>query len=134
MTAKIVPFPVNSKQDCTEVEKIIRRWLQELPADLEFSDCVTTRMMSFISDYATRTFEPTFNLAAPAHMSESEAEALLRSIEKGVNNAACQVQEMINKIIIERFFLEVEMQKIRSSSRKPRKVAMITKQCRFQPL
>jgi len=134
LAAKIVPFPVNSEQDCTEVEKLIRRWLQELPASPELSDCVTARMMSFITTYANKVFEPTFNLAVPAHMTEGEAEALLRSIEKGVDNTAFQIQEMINKIIIERFFLEVEMQETRPIAHKPCKVAVITEGRRFQPL
>ena len=122
MTARIVPFPANAGQDRDEVEILLRKWLAELSPDSRFVNGVTERMLSFINNYASKTFEPAFNLAAPANMSEQEAAALLQSIEQGVGQSAREVQEMINRIIVERFLLEVELYNMRNNKTRPQKL------------
>ncbi len=114
MTAKVIPFPKKPGQNLTEIERLMRKWLAEISENKDLIEYVTNRMMIFIKKYASQSFEPTFNLPVPPNFSKEEAEALLRSIEKGVDDTAGQVQEMINKIIIERFFLEIEIYESRN--------------------
>ena len=109
MAAKVIPFPKTSGPDLNEIEKLIRLWLTEMSESRDFVDTIAARMMTFIDAYASKTFEPIFNLAAPPHLSAEERHSLLVSIETGVDNTAVQVQEMVNRIIVERLFLEVEI-------------------------
>jgi hypothetical protein len=111
LTAKIIPFPKKPEPKLTEIENLIRRWLAAMSADHDLTGYVVNRMLFFIDKYASGSFEPVFNLPAPPNLSKTEAEALVLSIQKGVDNTANQVHEMINKIIIERFFLEIEIYK-----------------------
>lgn len=109
MEAKIIPFPDKFKPNLAEIEKIIRGWLLDISAEPEFIDTVTVRMMSFINDYTNKWFEPVFNLAVPPTLTPEEKKALAASIDAGVVETAIEIQEMIHKIIVERFFLEVEI-------------------------
>lgn len=116
MSASIIPFPRKPDQNAAELEKIMRRWLDELSTDSELIETVVTRMLTFIEQYACKPFEPVFDLPVPRDLSQAETEALLEAIEKGTDAMARQVQQMINEIIIERFFLEVEIYKTRNSA------------------
>lgn len=109
MTAKVIPFPQRSEPNLTEIEKLIRQWLAEMSSNNELIEHVAGRMMDFIDKYTNKTFEPTFNLAVPPNLTEAEVKALLASIEKGADNTADQVHRMINEIIVERFFLEIDL-------------------------
>lgn len=115
MSASIIPFPRKPAQNAVELEKIMRRWLAELSTDPDLIETVVTRMLTFIEQYASKPFEPVFDLPVPRDLSQEETEALLEAIEKGTDAMARQVQQMINEIIIERFFLEVEIYKTRNS-------------------
>lgn len=109
MIASVIPFPKKAEPDLSEVEKLIRKWLTEMAASGDEIEYVVERMMFFIDNYASKTFEPTFDLPIPPSFSKEQAEAMLKSIEKGVDTTAQEVQEMINRIIIERLFLEMEI-------------------------
>lgn len=109
MAAKIIAFPDKSVPSATEIENVIREWLLHLSEDQEFIDTVAERMMNFIMNYTDKWVEPTFDLVVPATLSHEDRKTLLESIEKGVDDTARQVQEMVNRIIIERFFLEVDI-------------------------
>ncbi|MBP2662192.1 MAG: hypothetical protein H6Q71_140 [Firmicutes bacterium] len=117
MAAKVIPFPTQSEPNLTEIEILIREWLFNISEEHDFIEHVATRMMSFISNYANKWFEPTFNLAVPPTLTLEERKTLVVSIETGVDDTAKQVQEMVNKIIVERFFLEVEMYESREKSK-----------------
>ena len=113
----MIPFPTQSEPNLTEIEILIREWLFNISEEHDFIEHVATRMMSFISNYANKWFEPTFNLAVPPTLTLEERKTLVVSIETGVDDTAKQVQEMVNKIIVERFFLEVEMYESREKSK-----------------
>jgi len=117
LAAKVIPFPTQSEPNLTEIEILIREWLFNISEEHDFIEHVATRMMSFISNYANKWFEPTFNLAVPPTLTLEERKTLVVSIETGVDDTAKQVQEMVNKIIVERFFLEVEMYESREKSK-----------------
>lgn len=119
MAAKVIPLPQKDDYNVNDVENLIRKWLAELSTDEALIETVTNRMVLFIDTYANTWFEPVFNLPVPAHFSQEEAEAILASIEKGMDHTASQVQTMINKIIVERFFLEIELYETRNGLRKP---------------
>lgn len=120
MAASVIPFPQTPGQDLPEIENLIRNCLVEISANHDLIESVTGRMMDFIEKYASQSFEPTFNLPVPPGFSKEDAEALRCSIEKGVDNTAEQVQEMINKIVMERFLLEIEIYENRAKAGKPR--------------
>lgn len=109
MAAKVIPFPQKSEMNLTEIERLFRKWLSEISGNPDLIEHVTKRMLAFVDKYTNKWFEPTFNLPVPPHFTQEEANALLVSIEKGVDNTANQVHEMINRIIVERFFLEIEI-------------------------
>ncbi|QJW45450.1 hypothetical protein HA075_06260 [bacterium BFN5] len=109
MAAKVVPFPQRTGYSITEVEALIRKWLAELSANEDLIETVTTRMVAFIDHYANSWFEPTFDLPVPTNFSQAEAQAMLTAIENGMDHTARQVQMMMNRIIIERFFLEIDL-------------------------
>jgi len=115
MAASVVLFPAKSEH--TEIDRLIRRYLGELSADTELRDSVAARMKIYIDRFANKTFEPIFDLAVPANMSHQETQALLRSIERGVDAAGEQYEKMICEIIIERLFFEVEMFEYRKKKR-----------------
>lgn len=117
MAATIVPFPARSGQ--TEVMERIRRYLAEISSDRELIDAVAAKMELFIDRYADKDFEPVFDLAVPAGISPREAQALLRSVEKGVDAAVEQFDRMISEIIVERMFLEIELYEQRKKERGP---------------
>lgn len=105
--ATIVTLPVKREQE--DVDSHIRRYLAAMSADAELIDTVARRMKTFIDRFASHTFMPVFDLAVPPGMTQQQAEALMRSIEKGVDAAAEQVERALCEIIIERLFLEVEI-------------------------
>ena len=109
MTAKIIPFPAQVENPWEEVDKHIRAYLAEITADKVFIDYVGNRMSYFIDKYASKSFEPTFNLVVPPNLSREQSDALLLSIDKGVQDTAEQVLDMVRKIIIERLHLEIEL-------------------------
>lgn len=113
MAAKVFPFPDKYEPNLTEIEKLIREWLRNVSDERNFIDTVAARMMSFIQNYANKWFEPSFNLSVPSTLTFEERKALVASIETGVDETAKQVQEMINRIIIERFLLEIEIYETR---------------------
>lgn len=108
MAAEIIPFPDKSEPNLTEIEKVIRQWLLQLSDEPDFIETIAGRMMSFIANYTDKWVEPTFDLVVPPSLSLEDRRNLLISVEKGVDDLAGQVQEMVNRIIIERFFFEVE--------------------------
>ncbi len=112
MAARIVPFPAQPAHN--EVDSRIRLCLSEMSSDEALIDAVATRMKFFIDRFACKTFRPVFDLVVPAGMTKDDAQALMRSIEKGVDAAAEQVEKRICEIIIERLFLEVEIYKNRA--------------------
>lgn len=116
MSASIIPFPKKPDQNLIELEKIMRRWLAELSTDPDLIETVVKRMLTFIEQYASKSFEPVFDLPVPRNLSQEETELLLGAIEKGTDAMAQQVHQMINEIIIERFFLEVEIYKTRNDT------------------
>ncbi|GBG55729.1 hypothetical protein SPFL3102_03046 [Sporomusaceae bacterium FL31] len=118
MAAKVVLFPQKNGYNVTEVEGLIRKWLAELSANEDLIETVTTRMVRFIDTYANSWFEPIFDLPVPTNFSQNEAEAILAAIEKGMDHTASQVQMMMNKIIVERFFLEIDLYENRNNSKK----------------
>lgn len=120
MAAEVIPFPQKSEFNLTEIEQFFRKWLSELSGDSELIEHVTARMMAFVDKYTNKWFEPTFNLAVPSHLTQEEVQKLLTTIEKGVDDSANQVHEMINRIIVERFFLEVEIYENLRSQKKQR--------------
>jgi type IV pilus biogenesis protein CpaD/CtpE len=107
LAAKIVTFPKQAA--IGEVDSRIRRYLSEASADAALTEAVAARMKIFIDRYACKTFRPVFDLVVPAGMTKEETQALVRSIENGVDAAAEQVEKMICEIIVERLFLEVEI-------------------------
>lgn len=113
MPAKVIPFPDKSEPNLSNIETLIREWLFNVSDDPDFIERVAVRMMSFINNYANKWFEPTFNLLVPPTLTLAERKALWTSIETGVDDTAKQVQEMINRIIVERFFLEIEIDESR---------------------
>ncbi len=115
MAASIVPFPSRSGQ--TEVMERIRRYLAELSPDQELIDTVAAKMKLFVDRYADKDFTPVFDLAVPANISPREAQALLRSVEKGVDAAVGQFDRMICEIIVERMLLEIELYEQRKKER-----------------
>lgn len=120
MAAKVIPFPQKSEFNLTEIEQFFRKWLSEISGDSELIEHVTARMMAFADKYTNKWFEPTFNLAVPSHLTQEEVQKLLATIERGVDDSANQVHEMINRIIVERFFLEVEIYENLRSQKKQR--------------
>jgi len=113
LTAKLVFFstPIQTERPWEEVDRHIRAYLTELAADRDFTDYVGNRMKIFVEKYASKSFEPAFNLIVPPNLSREQADALLVSIDKGVQGTAEEVQDMISKIIIERLQLEIEIYK-----------------------
>jgi len=109
LTTKIVPFPTKNENPWEEVDRLIRAYLAEISADSYFINYVGNRMKDFIETYASKSFEPTFNLVVPPNLSQEQANALLLSIDKGVQDTAEEVQDMMRKIIIERLHLEIEI-------------------------
>ncbi|CQR72824.1 hypothetical protein SOV_02090 [Sporomusa ovata DSM 2662] len=109
MAAQVILFPAKSEPNLTEIEKLIREWLFNVSEDQDFIETVASRMISFINNYTNKWFEPTFNLVVPSTLTLEERKGLWVSIEAGVDETAKEVQEMINKIIVERFFLEIEI-------------------------
>lgn len=109
MATKIIPFPTRTESPWDELDRYIRIYLAEIIADNDFINYVGNRMRDFIEQYASKSFEPTFNLIVPPNLSHEQADALLSSIDKGVQDTAEEVQDMIKKIIIERLHLEIEL-------------------------
>ncbi|AIF53438.1 hypothetical protein [Pelosinus sp. UFO1] len=109
MNAKIIPFPEQVETPLEEIDRQIRTCLAEIKADRDFIDYVATRMKYFIENYASTYFQMNFNLIVPPNLSPEQAEALVFSIEKGVQDNAKELQDMIRKIIMERLHLEIEL-------------------------
>lgn len=109
MAAKVIPMPQKAGYQSNEVEALLRKWLTEMSTDQGLIDTVAARMTEYIDAYANVWFEPVFHVPVPTHFSNVEAEAVLASIQQGVNRTAEQVQLMINQIILERFFLEIAL-------------------------
>lgn len=109
MTAKIIPFPTKPQTPWEEVDIHIRAYLAEITSDKDFINDIANRMKHFIEKYASKSFDPTFNLIVPPNMSSEQAEALLVSIDKGVQETAEDVQDMVRKIIVERLHREIEI-------------------------
>jgi hypothetical protein len=117
VAATIIPFPKKQGQDLAQVELLIRKWLSKLSNNDELTEWVVERMLIYVDHYGNRLFEPAFDLPVPANFSQEEAEAMLGAIEKGIDDIAVQVQEMVSKIIIERLFLEIELYESRQSEK-----------------
>jgi len=111
LTAKIVffPAPKQIENSWEEVNTHIRAYLMEIEANQDFINFVGNRMKDFVEKYASKSFEPHFNLTVPPNLSQEQADALLISIDKGIQDTAEEVQDMISKIIIERLQLEIEI-------------------------
>ena len=117
MAASVILFPKKPEPNLSEVEKLIRKWLTKMSASSDATEHIVERMVFFIDKYASKTFEPTFDLPVPPNLSKGQAEALLSAIEKGIDTTALEVEEMINRIIIERFYLEMEIYENRNYPR-----------------
>jgi len=111
LTAKIIPFPtpIQTESPWEELDRYIREYLGEIAVDNDFINNVGKRMRIFIEKYASKSFEPTFNLVVPPNLSLEQADALLLSIDKGVQDTAEEMQDMVRNIIIERLHLEIEI-------------------------
>jgi hypothetical protein len=105
MAAKVIAFPGKTGPKATEIEEVVRQWLLQLSGEQDFIDTIAERMMNFITNYTDQWVEPTFDLVVPATLLLEDRKALLASVEKGIDDTAGQVQEMINRIIIVDFFL-----------------------------
>ena len=116
MTAKIITFPKDSEQIGDKFDRLVRVYLTEMTADSDLVDYVGDRMKTFVEKYANICFEPTLNLELPPNMSQEQVEALFSSVEEGVQNHITQVQEMVNNIIFERLYLEVQIYKTLTKS------------------
>jgi hypothetical protein len=108
LAAKLIPFPCKTGYPRDELEGLLRSWLSELSGNQELIDAVTSRMIKFVDTYANVWFEPVFDLPVPAGLTQQQADAMRAAIQKGVDETAMQVQNMVNKIIVERFFLEID--------------------------
>lgn len=108
MTAKIIPFPIQAGPNLAEVEKKIRVCLGALSDDGAMVEHVSGRIMAFIEKYTCKTFEPYFNLPLRP-MPEEQTKAFMKALDEGVDTIATQVCDMVNQIIMERLFLEVEI-------------------------
>lgn len=111
MAAKVFPFPVQKQQTVEGINQLIRAYLGEMTTDTELVNYVSERMKDFVETYASRTFNPNFDLALPPGTSPQQVQALLESIDQGFQNIAGQIHEMITKLIFERLYLEVEIYK-----------------------
>lgn len=114
--ANIVPFPGKTKKNVNPVADMIIKYLAAISNDCAMIAEVSAQMNTFVETYADIWFEPTFDLELPAAMTKKETAALLLSIEKGVDRAAEQVNEIISKIVIERLLLEVQIYEDRQSA------------------
>jgi hypothetical protein len=106
--AKIIPFPDKSGPNLAEVEKRIKGSLYALGSDDDMVEYVSGRVMAFIEKYTCKTFEPRFSLPLRP-MPEEQTRSFMQALEAGVDAIAEQVYDMVNKIIMERLFLEVEI-------------------------
>ncbi len=109
MSTKIIPFPTQVESPLEELDRHIRTYLAEITVDRDFINCIANRMRFFIENYATKSFQGNFNLIVPPNLSREQADALVLSIEEGVQKNAKEVQEMVRKIIMERLHLEIEI-------------------------
>ncbi|MDR3561600.1 MAG: hypothetical protein P4N59_09220 [Negativicutes bacterium] len=108
MTAKIIPFPTQTEVSLTTIDKKLRVYLAELTGDNQLVEHVAERMKTFIKKYTYKTFSPEFDLPLPP-LSPAQTKTFSQALERGVQNVVIQVQDMINQIIFERLFLEVEI-------------------------
>lgn len=115
MITKIIPFPSPKENPGEKIDEYIRLYLAETFPDKDFINYVGNRMKDFVEQYASHSFEPTFELIVPLNLSLQEADALLSSIDKGVQSTAEEVQGMITKIILERLHLEIELYTIKKN-------------------
>ena len=117
LTAKIIPFPtpVPIESPWEEVDGHIRAYLAEIKSDIFFIDYVANRMKDFIDKYASKSFEPIFNLIVPPNLSREQADALLLSVDKGMQGTIEEVQDMVRKIIVERLHLEIQVYESRKA-------------------
>jgi len=111
MTAKIIAFSKEREQIPEKFDRLLRVYLTEMTTDSILVDYVGNRMKTFVEKYANIWFEPTLNLDVPPNMSQEQIDALLSSIEVGIQKHAIQVQEMVSNIIFERLYLEIEIYK-----------------------
>lgn len=107
--ASIIPFPKQTESPDEEINRHIQDYLAEITPDKDFINYISHRMKNFIEKYTCKTFEPTLNLVVPANLSRVEADALVRSIDKGVQDTVEEMQAMVRQIIIERLHLEIEV-------------------------
>lgn len=108
MTAKVIPFPIQAGPNSAEVANRIRACLRALSDDGDMVEHIVGRIMAFIEKYTCKTIEPYFNLPLRP-MSEEETKVFLTALDDGVETIATQVCDMVNQIIMERLFLEVEI-------------------------
>lgn len=108
MSAQVILFPKRSESKVTEIELLIRGWLAQVTADDQLHEYVVDRMKTFLEQYVNKSFEPVFNLPALPNCSTEEMENVIGAINAGVDNAVQEINIMVNKIIVERFFLEIE--------------------------
>ena len=109
MAAKVIPFPKQIESPGEELDRHIRAYLAEMDTDKEFINHVSQRMKSFIEQYASKSFEPTLNLVVPPNLSREQADALVVSIDTGIQNTIEDIQDMMRKIVLERLHLEIEI-------------------------
>lgn len=127
MPAKVILFPSPNQQTLDEIDWRIRACLAAMELDENLINHVSGRMKNYIAKYASVTFDCNFNLAVPINMSEKEKNALLHSVDTGITATAAQVQEMVNKIIMERILLEIEIYEDRESQKKGSKAVLFRK-------
>lgn len=111
MPADIVVLQKKPRCGADSLDGSIRKYLQAVSEDPGLVESVAARMKAYIDEYASLWFNPSFNLAVPAGISDKDAKALLASVEAGIDRAAEQVNETISRIIIERMMLEVQLVK-----------------------
>lgn len=118
LTTKIIPFPHRLDLGVMDIEGVIKKWLAAVSTDEELNEQVLKRMIDYITEYTSNYFEPKFDLPIPAFLTEAQTQAIVQSVEKGIDDTAFQVQEMVNKIIVERFFLEIELYQAQKRQKK----------------
>ena len=118
MTTKIIPFPHKLDPGVTDIEGVIKNWLAVVSTDEKLNEQVLKRMIDYITEYTSNYFEPKFDLPIPSFLTEAQTKAIVQSVEKGIDDTVFQVQEMVNKIIVERFFLEIELYQAHTRQKK----------------
>lgn len=104
-----VQLPSENERILADVDRLIRLTLNSMNLDEELINHVAERIRDFVEKYASVTFNCRFDLAVPHCTTQEEKAVMQTCLDKGIEGLAAQVQGMVNKIIMERVMLEIEM-------------------------